>query len=79
MKVENGRAAVWEHAAEANLQDAIKLVAAYFDIADIAIHTPGKLTYLHERPVPPKHRVRPFESDVIMNNSTGELIAKDKV
>lgn len=77
MKVEKGRAAVWEHAAEADLQDAIKKVAAYFDIDDIAIHTPGKLTYLKH--MPQKYtRIRPFESDVVMNNATGELIAKEE-
>lgn len=37
MKIEVGRAAVWQHAEEADLQDVIRKVAAHFEIADIAI------------------------------------------
>ena len=55
--VKRGRAAVWEHAGEAGLQDFLRLVASRFDIDDIAIHTPGKLTFLKEQPRPPARRV----------------------
>lgn len=77
MKIEVGRAAVWQHAEEADLQDMIRKVASHFDIADIAIHTPGKLTYVHE---PPRKytRIRPFESDVKLDVATGQLLRKDK-
>lgn len=77
MKIEVGRAAVWQHAEEAGLQDMIRKVASHFDIADIAIHTPGKLTYLHE--APRKYtRIRPFESDVKLDVATGQLLRKGK-
>lgn len=56
-EVKRGRAAVWEHAGEAGLQEFIAAVAARFTIDDIAIHTPGKLTYVNEHPRPPKFRV----------------------
>ncbi|CAI1503226.1 Uncharacterised protein [Serratia quinivorans] len=76
MKIEKGRAAVWEHAAEADLQDAIKKVAAIFDIDDIAIFTPGKLTYLKNKPV--KYtRICPLQSDVVINPITGAISAKE--
>ena len=75
MKIERGRAAVWQHAQEADLQDVIRQVAAVFDLSDVAIITPGKLTYMNERPR--KYtRIRPFESDVRIDNATGELIPK---
>lgn len=75
MKVERGRAAVWQHAEEADLQDVIRQVAAVFDLSDVAIITPGKLTYLNEKPR--KYtRIRPFESDVKIDNATGEIIAR---
>ncbi len=76
MKIEKGRAAVWEHAAEADLQDAIKKVAAIFDIDDIAIFTPGKLTYLKNKPVKYK-RICPLQSDVVINPITGAISAKE--
>lgn len=75
MKIEVGRAAVWQHAEEADLQDVIRKVAAHFEIADIAIHTPGKLSYLHEAPRK-YHRIRPFESDVKIDVATGKLTRK---
>lgn len=76
MKIEQGRAAVWAHAAEADLQDAIKKVAAIFDIDDIAIFTPGKLTYLKNKPV--KYtRICPLQSDVVINPITGAISAKE--
>lgn len=75
MKVERGREAVWQHAEEADLQDVIRQVAAVFDIADVAIITPGKLTYLNEKPR--KYtRIRPFESDVYIDVATGRLKRK---
>lgn len=75
MKIEKGRSAVWQHAAETGMQDDIKRIAAIFDIDDIAIHTPGKLTYLKERPH--KYiRIRPLESDVVINPITGAHSAK---
>lgn len=77
MKIEVGRAAVWQHAEEADLQDMIRKVAAHFDIADIAIHTPGKLSYLHEAPRK-YHRIKPFESDVKLDVATGKLTRKGK-
>lgn len=69
MKIEQGREAVWKHAQEADLQDAIRKVAEVFGIADIAITTPGKLTYLHN---PPHkfHRVGPPRVDA----KTGRII-----
>lgn len=76
MKEERGRSAVWQHAAEAGLQDDLRRIAAVFDLADVAIFTPGKLTYLKERPTKPKHTVRPFESDVIVDVATGRLIPR---
>ena len=77
MKIEVGRAAVWQHAEEADLQDMIRKVSAHFDIADIAIHTPGKLTYVKE--APRKYiRIRPFESDVYIDVATGQLLRKEK-
>lgn len=77
MKIEVGRAAVWQHAEEADLQDVIRKVAAHFDIADIAIHTPGKLSYLHEAPRK-YHRIKPFESDFKLDVATGKLTRKGK-
>lgn len=75
MIIAQGRREVWQHAAEASKQDVIKKIAAIFDIDDIAIFTPGKLTYLKNKPVKYK-RIRPFESDVYLDPATGELIAK---
>ncbi len=76
MKVEQGRTAVWQHAAEANMQEAIKKIAAIFDIDDVAIFTPGKLTYLKNKPV--KHtRIRPLQSDVVIDPITGAISAKE--
>ncbi len=59
MKTEVGRAAVWQHAEEADLQDVIRKIAAHFDIDDIAIHTPGKLSYVKE---PPRKYTRTIQS-----------------
>ncbi|CAI1622154.1 Uncharacterised protein [Serratia quinivorans] len=78
MKIEHGRAAVWQHAAEANMQDAIKKIAAIFDIDDIAIFTPGKLTYLKNKPVK-YNRICPLQSDVVINPITGAISAKEKL
>lgn len=50
MTVETGRAAVWDHCAEAELQDDIKLISKYFDIKDISVVFGGKFTYMDERP-----------------------------
>lgn len=75
MKIERGRAAVWQHAEEAGLQDVIRQVAAVFDLSDVAISTPGKLTYLNERPRK-YHRIRPFEADVYVDVATGQLKKK---
>lgn len=75
MKIEVGRAAVWQHAEEADLQDMIRKVAAHFEIADIAIHTPGKLSYLKEAPRK-YHRIRPFESDHRFDTATGKIVRK---
>ena len=77
MKTEVGRVAVWQHAEEADLQDVIRKVAAHFDIDDIAIHTPGKLSYVKE---PPRkyHRIRPFEADVYIDVATGQVLRKGK-
>ncbi|HDL6956651.1 TPA: hypothetical protein PXM37_004399 [Yersinia enterocolitica] len=75
MKIEKGRTAVWEHAAEANMQETIRKIAALFDIDDIAIFTPGKLTYLKNKPR--KYtRIRPLGSDVVINPITGAYSAK---
>lgn len=77
MKTEVGRKAVWQHAEEADLQDVIRKVAAHFDIDDIAIHTPGKLSYVKE---PPRkyRRIRPFEADVYIDVATGQVLRKGK-
>lgn len=77
-EVKRGRAAVWEHAGEAGLQDFLRMVASHFDIDDIAIHTPGKLSYLKEQPRPPKYRIRPFENDMRIDVATGRLMRKGK-
>lgn len=75
MEIERGRAAVWKHAEEAGMQDDIKRVAALFDIADIAIFTPGKMTYLDQRPMKVT-RVRVFHSDMRQDPTTGKLVPK---
>lgn len=76
MKRDVGREAVWQHAAEAGIQDDIRKIASYFPIDDIAIFTPGKLTFLKQKPQ--KYtRIRPFESDVKIDVATGELLRKD--
>lgn len=75
MKEERGRAAVWAHAGEAGMQDFIRRVAAVFDLSDIAISTPGKLSYLDKRPV--KYtKIRPFENDTFIDVATGRLTKK---
>ncbi|HEJ9051027.1 hypothetical protein ACTVPH_03825 [Serratia marcescens] len=76
MEVKHGRREVWQHAAEANMQEAIKKIAAIFDIDDVAIFPPGKLTYLKNKPV--KHiRIRPLQSDVVIDPITGAISAKE--
>lgn len=50
MIVEQGKEAVWQHAAEAGLQDDIRMIAKYFDIKDVSIIYGGKMTYIEERP-----------------------------
>lgn len=75
MKVESGRAAVWDLAADTGLQDAIRQIAAVFPIDDISIYSPGRLTCLRERPRK-YHRIRPFESDVYIDPATGELLKR---
>ena len=50
MIVETGRAAVWNHCAEAGIQDDVKMISKYFDIKDISVIFNGKLTYMDERP-----------------------------
>ena len=77
-EVKCGRAAVWEHAGEAGLQDFLRMVASHFDIDDIAIHTPGKLTFLKEQPRPPKYRIRPFDNDMCIDVPTGRLLRKGR-
>jgi hypothetical protein len=77
MEVKQGRREVWQHAAEANMQDAIRKIAAIFDIDDIAIFTPGKLTYLKNKPVK-YNRICPLQSDVVINPITGAISAKEK-
>lgn len=68
MEVKQGRREVWQHAAEANMQDAIKKIATIF--------TPGKLTYLKNKPV--KYtRIFPLQSDVVINPITGAISAKE--
>lgn len=58
------------------MQEAIKKIAAIFDIDDVAIFTPGKLTYLKNKPV--KHtRIRPLQSDVVIDPITGAISAKE--
>jgi hypothetical protein len=76
MEVKHGRREVWQHVADANMQDAIKKIAAIFDIDDIAIFTPGKLTYLKNKPVKYK-RICPLQSDVVINPITGAISAKE--
>lgn len=50
MIVETGRAAVWAHCSEADIQDDIKMISKYFDIKDISVIFNGKFTYMDERP-----------------------------
>lgn len=50
MQIEQGRQAVWQHAQEAGLADDIKLIASFFDIKDVCIITPGKMTFIEDRP-----------------------------
>ena len=76
MKEESGRGAVWDHAAETGLQETIRQIAAVFPIDDISIYSPGRLTWLRERPRK-YHRIRPFESDVYIDPATGELLKRD--
>lgn len=76
MKEESGRAAVWDHAAETGMQDPIRQIAAVFPIDDISIYSPGKLTWLRDRPRK-YHRIRPFESDIYVDPANGELLRKD--
>ena len=75
MKIEVGRGAGWQHAEEADLQDMIRKVAAHCEIADIAIFTPGKLSYVNEYPRK-YNRIRPFESDHRFDTATGKLVRK---
>lgn len=75
MKEVSGRAAVWNHAAETGMQDTIRQIAAVFPIDDISIYSPGKLTWLRERPRK-YQRIRPFESDVYVDPATGELLRR---
>lgn len=77
-EVKRGREAVWEHAGEAGLQDFLRMVASHFDIDDVAIYTPGKLTFLKEQPRPPKYRIRPFDNDMRIDVPTGRLMRKGK-
>ncbi|MFB5948417.1 hypothetical protein [Klebsiella pasteurii] len=76
MKEESGRTAVWDHAAETNMQDTIRRISAVFPIDDISIYSPGKLTWLRERPRKYR-RIRPFESDEYIDPATGEILRKD--
>lgn len=75
MKVEQGREAVWQHAGEAGLQDDIRRIAAVFELANVQIETPGKITYLRER-FPEYKRIRPFENNMRIDVPTGRLIKK---
>lgn len=73
---EKGRVAVWAHAAETGMQDTIRRITTIFPIEDIAIISPGKLTYLDKRPV--KHnRLRPFDSTSYLDPVTGEIHQQD--
>ncbi|EBG5293725.1 hypothetical protein FI178_01910 [Salmonella enterica subsp. enterica] len=76
MKEESGRTAVWDHAVETGMQETIRKIATVFPIDDISIYSPGKLTWLRERPRK-YHRIRPFESDVYIDPATGELLKRD--
>lgn len=75
MKGVSGRAAVRDHAAETDMQETIRKIATVFPIDDISIFSPGKLTWLRERPYK-YHRIRPFESDVYIDHATGEILKK---
>lgn len=52
MKVETGKAAVWQHAKETGLADGIAMIAKVFDhdIKDVCIIGSGKMSYIHDRP-----------------------------
>lgn len=77
MKEERGRKEVWSHAEETGMQEFIKSVSAHFPISDIAIFSPGRLTYLDQRPV--KYtRIRPFDHDTEIDNSTGKIRRKSR-
>lgn len=50
MQIKTGKAEVWQHAKECGLDEAIALIAKYFEIKDVSIIGNGKLTYIDERP-----------------------------
>ncbi len=45
MKEESGRAAVWDHAVETGMQEAIRKIATISPINYISIFSPGKQVY----------------------------------
>lgn len=62
MEIKQGAAAVKEHAIEAGIDDDLSRIIQAFggkeQVKDIAIITPGKMTFIKERPQK-VHRVRP--------------------
>lgn len=40
---------MWQHCKEAGIDGDIATIAKHFDIAEINVYTPGKLTYINDR------------------------------
>jgi hypothetical protein len=60
---EQGHDAVKAHAEETGMLDFIRLVQGQFTISNVAIYSPGKYTYTHDRPVK-RHTVIALEGEV---------------
>ncbi len=79
MDVKRGGAAVKEHAVEAGIDEDLSRIIAAFGgkdaVKDIAIFTPGKLSYINEAPQK-THRVRPGGDGA--GQSTKEAITRSQ-
>lgn len=79
MEIKQGGAAVKQHAEEAGIDDDLTRIIAAFggkeQVKDIAIFTPGKMTYIREMPQR-THRVRPGGDGA--GESTKEAITRSQ-
>lgn len=79
MDVKRGAAAVKEHAIEAGIDEDITRIIAAFGgkgaVKDVAIFTPGKMTYINE---PPQKVVRVKPGGQGMGQSTREAIERSQ-